>query len=582
MKTGLRIILILTFVSGMLFLFKIGIHYNKRHFISDELAETPNQLIIGSYDDYCKQNLNIPTGSLKIYTFKWLNPDTMMIREQLYSTLTKGQAVLLTIELLDKQVEDATDANVLQALLNGVYDNKIRAMCHALIQNQDNIYLRWNPDMEVPSEHYYWQNQAPALYIKAFRYFAKKCKTYIPNAKIVWGPAGFPGTLEYWPGADVVDFSSVTINSPSEISTPVKYPSANSKTELIKRKLHRLRFIQKPIIVILSNQIKKDIYTEKDVKDAALAIEAFNKDSLIRIKQVQSRQNIPVRFTSRLTKEQESKANLKVGVYDPLRALTDHKSVSVEHIFTNWTDIKNGKFRRQFKEASARKHDVIVTMEPWRAIRNEKDRAVLAKVIQGKFDNELAELYRIISNTDRTVYLRWAHEMEIPIVRYPWQSQDPHLYIKSYRYFVKQKPFKTSNIRFVWGPAGDRGSLEWWPGDDVTDYISIAIYGLPDKNITDHRLQETFEAILNRKLYRMRFVNKPIFITEFGVKGPEKYQMKWMSEAAITLNKHPQVIGICYFNMVDSPKAWGEIDAPKWNISTKTFESFTKTLARPH
>jgi hypothetical protein len=94
----------------------------------------------------------------------------------------------------------------------------------------------------------------------------------------------------------------------------------------------------------------------------------------------------------------------------------------------------------------------------------------------------------------------------------------------------------------VWGPAGDRGSMEWYPGGDVVDFISIAIYGLPDKNITDPTRQESFETIFNRKAWRMRFASKPIFVTEFGVKGPEDFQAQWLEKAAEVLAVHGKLL----------------------------------------
>ena len=176
------------------------------------------------------------------------------------------------------------------------------------------------------------------------------------------------------------------------------------------------------------------------------------------------------------------------------------------------------------------------------------------------------------------MYLRYSHEMEIPITRYPWQSKDPITYIKSFRYFMNFKTPLPSNIKRIWGPAGDRGSLEWWPGNDVVDYISIAIYGLPDKNITDPKKQESFKTIFNRKTWRLRFVDKPIFITEFGVKGPEELQTKWLEDAAKVIVANPQVMGINYFNMTDTPKAWGEIKPPDWSITKKSFQNFIEAL----
>jgi beta-mannanase len=140
--------------------------------------------------------------------------------------------------------------------------------------------------------------------------------------------------------------------------------------------------------------------------------------------------------------------------------------------------------------------------------------------------------------------------MEIPIHRYTWQSQDPVVYINAYRYFMLFNKNQPTNICKVWGPAGDRGSIDWWPGNDVVDFISIAIYGLPDKNITDYNKQELFSDIFSRKFYRMRFAGKPIFITEFGVKGPKEYQNKWMKNAAETLKNNKNVFGVISINTI--------------------------------
>mgnify|MGYP001554436898 FL=1 len=110
------------------------------------------------------------------------------------------------------------------------------------------------------------------------------------------------------------------------------------------------------------------------------------------------------------------------------------------------------------------------------------------------------------------------------------------------------------------------------------DYISIAIYGLPDKNITDPNKQELFSAIFQRKYYRMRFLNRPLFITEFGVKGPEDYQHNWLAGAAKTLKENKHVFGICYFNLYDNPKAWGHIKAPDWSISPANMQFFCSSV----
>jgi beta-mannanase len=110
------------------------------------------------------------------------------------------------------------------------------------------------------------------------------------------------------------------------------------------------------------------------------------------------------------------------------------------------------------------------------------------------------------------------------------------------------------------------------------DFVSVAIYGLPDKNITDPKKQESFSTIFYRKYWRVRLLNKPIFITEFGVKGPEEYQTNWLEAAAVVIRENQQIVGINYFNMSDTPKAWGEIKPPDWSITKKSFYAFIDKL----
>jgi len=218
-------------------------------------------------------------------------------------------------------------------------------------------------------------------------------------------------------------------------------------------------------------------------------------------------------------------------------------------------------------------------MEPWKdTTAATDDNKALQNILTGKYDPIIRRLFKIISSTNQTIYLRWMHEMEIPIHRYAWQSQDPVTYINAYRYFMQFEGGPGKNVKRVWGPAGDRGSIDFWPGDDVIDYISIAIYGLPDKNITDPAKQEPFSRIFNRKYHRMRFSARPIFITEFGVKGPESYQDMWLGDAAKTIKGNRHVFAICYFNLYDNPKAWGNMKAPDWSITPRSMNKFCEAI----
>ncbi len=474
--------------------------------------------------------------------------------------------LMITVETWGKNVFPSHLNNPVDDMLNGRYDRIIREMCVKFIDKRPNVYLRYNPEMEVYVNLFPWQKNGTD-YINSFRHFSELCRTFAPQVKIVWGPAGYPGVLEYYPGDDFVDAASITLKSDSELFQD-KYPNNYPVDYDLFRKLHRLRFIDKPIFVIGSKQSTNDSITDQLVYSIH---EKINQNR----KTVYSAEN----FKRAELLENNPQSKIEIGLHDPQSLLNAESPVTVEHIFADFGNILDGTFQNHFNEVVNRGHDVIATIEPYFSYSVKMaDKHVLQNVPEGKYDEEIAHLYSIITSTKQKVYLRYAHEMEIPITRYQWQSQDPVDYIKSFRYFMTFQDSLPDRIKRVWGPAGDRGSEEFWPGNDVVDYISVAIYGLPDKNITDPEKQESFATIFNRKNWRMRFFDKPIFITEFGVKGPEEYQTKWLVEAATVIRNNSRIIGINYFNMTDTPKAWGDIKPPDWSITKKSFYTFIEKL----
>ncbi|GAB2537519.1 glycoside hydrolase family 26 protein [Spirosoma aerophilum] len=457
----------------------------------------------------------------------------------------------------------------LKQIASGDYDDSFKTLCEGLVKKDANLFLRMDPEMEVPVQWVAWQNQSPYDYIRAFQHFSLVCKAVDPRIRIVWGPAGYPGADEFWPGSKPVDAISVTLDSRSEQLTTA-YPHAPDAVTELKRKIHRMRFMNKPILMLGPANFKANAQNDTLPKRAIHEIDQNQQFIYATVHPDLSDQKGAVRSTTKPV----------LGVYDPGKLLLTAPPITVEHIFVSLDNIEDGLFARAFQEITARHHNAIVTVEPWKDKKRIRPNQVLQNTVDGAYDTQFTELYRIISNTRQTVYLRFAHEMEIPIHRYPWQSQDPVLYTKAYRYFMNFDKNHPKNIKRVWGPAGDRGALEWWPGNDVVDYISVAIYGLPDKNITDPKKQESFSTIFNRKYYRMRFADKPVFVTEFGVKGPEDYQRQWLDDAATFIREQKEIVGVCYFNLADNPDVWGKMPAPDWSINKKTFLNFVNELTK--
>jgi beta-mannanase len=499
------------------------------------------------------QNLQLPAKSNWHHLALVLNNDPeWKIEDNLLKDIPVNEPVLLTVEMWD--------SSVLSKFATGKYDENIRQLFSQILNSDHIIFLRWNPEMEVPAGVYAWES-IPHLYIESFKRFSEIIKEISPTTKMVFGPAGYPGALESYPGAELVDAVSITLNSRSERDIPT-YKEKDLETQLY-RKLHRLRFVDHPIFILGSRDAKPEIINSTFIENAVL-----RTAELV----------IKLSFENR--NELDEGTPLMIGVYDPKEVFVNEGAVSIEHIFISLHGILTGEFELSLKKILERKNDLIISVEPGMNNHEVGNEEVLEDIINGKYDEIITRFYKILAGIDRTLYLRIAHEMEIPVDRYAWQNKDPQTYIKAYRYFMKFPGSEMDNLKRIWGPAGDRGSLEYWPGADVVDYISISVYGLPDKNITDPEKQETFDQIVRRKSWRMRFVNKPYFITEFGVMGDEDFQTQWLEEAAMVLNNNPQIVGVNYFNNEDVPEAWGEIKPPQWSISKNTFHHFIEKLER--
>ena len=562
-----KMILILLVLVAAGLLTKYVITKIHRFYTLDDLQTSWPQQVLGVYNR-STNSIIFNNDSVLHYTLNWVNNAEKSLPEKSIKLLIEQKLpIFFNLQIWSGKLISKLDKPVLNAIVTGDFDTKLIAFFKLLDKSKTTIYLRCNAEMEMPLYNKYpWQNQGATLYIISFRHVALLCKKYSPSVKIVWGPSGYPGSEEYWPGNEYVDINSVNIDTAKEIKND-PYPSYSSVEEMTRLKLFRMRFMNKPVYFLSSASVTRASFKNQWLNEL--------NNKLIADKNIYQSTIIPFESDTTAIKKIRD-TNLEIGVYDPRLKLINQPLITIEHIFTDMKSVENGLFKKQFNAVIDRKHDVIVTIEPWKDNSKERDSAILNNTVLGKYDKIWSKLYQEISNIPQTVYLRWGHEMEIPVDRYPWQKQDPVSYIKAFRYFATFQ--KATNIKIVWGPAGDRGSVEWWPGEDVVDFVSIAIYGLPDKNINDYNKQQSFTSIFQNKFHRLRFAHRPIFITEFGVKGPEDYKMKWLKDAAETINKYPEIKGVCYFNFADTPKAWGNAETPDWSITPLTFKSFTALL----
>jgi len=379
----------------------------KSYFFDDCYARV-QEPVVGVFDARGKAN-DINTKGIQHYSVVWKNTAKWADDEPLKKAMTNHD-VMVTVETWLKG--SSWKKNVLEETLQGRFDKKIDELGELLSSARHTVLVRWDPDMEVPTYVYPWQFQSPKLYIHAFNYFSEKIKKAAPNVKIVWGPTGYPGDTEFWPGNKNVDYASITLGSASEYSTNA-YPFAKSVPEMLKLKLHRMRFIDKPVIILGTSKITKANFNQQWLADQLAYMNKYRNVIYS-----------PVNYTD-TDKIKPSRTSLRIGVFDPTKRILNQPHISIEHIFTDMGEVQRGHFEKSFQQIVQRHHDVIVTMEPWKDTSGRADTNVTKSILNGRYDTEIRQLFHILSQTKQTVYLRWMHEMEIPIHRYAWQSKDP-------------------------------------------------------------------------------------------------------------------------------------------------------------
>ena len=511
--------------------------------LDNEITKVDEQQVLATFDPEDK----IP-DSFQHYRLKVNAKSNWQLEKDELSKIPADTPVLLTIEIWGY--------GVLEAIADGSYDREISEMLKPLVSRKD-LILRFNPEMEIPDNNNTWSNWG-RRYVTAFQHFSNLSKAVLPEAKVMWSPAGAMGNMEYYPGKETFEVAGISLNKDDETDLFLKN---KSPSEELKRKLHRMRFVNTPLLILGPEGLSSE--------NPVLFEYAFQ----------QFKRSKVLTSLEDLSEEKNLREDAPLlGVYDPEEKLTDAPAVGLEHLFIGFEGIENGTFDKEFKEVLSRGHDVIITLEPQNYPENIKETNVLEQILEGKYDPLLHRFFTILTETQNNIYFRFAHEMEIPVERYAWQMQEPLLYIKAFRYVMQYPGSEAEHIKKIWAPAGDRGAVDWWPGSDVVDFISMSIYGLPDKNITDFKKQESFEKIYDRKKKRLDLFGKPFFIAEFGVKGDEEYQKLWLLNAAEVINLNKEIHGVSYFNNPDLPDAWGEITPPDWSIKPSVFSLFSKAL----
>ena len=259
------------------------------------------------------------------------------------------------------------------------------------------------------------------------------------------------------------------------------------------------------------------------------------------------------------------------GTYDPGGRMAENSFIAIDHYFIDWNDAKFiDELHTRFLETNRRNRWTMLSVEPWPKYRNNGEN-ILKDIKDGEYDSQINRICSEVDESPHPVFIRWGHEMENLVGRYPWSTANHQDFIGAYNHFVESCKEATDNGYYVWSPAGNSNLVSYWPGEKNVDYIGLSQFVYPEYEKRNVGYIRHFEQIFQKKYDLVKNYNKPIMIAELGITGDEKFVYIWWYNALKNLYKFNQLQTIVYFNDKDHPNVWKGYSTPAWTIKDEIY-----------
>ena len=236
-----------------------------------------------------------------------------------------------------------------------------------------------------------------------------------------------------------------------------------------------------------------------------------------------------------------------LGVYQPDHAVQPLTGLNGSHAFFPLASADSpARLRAFLLQSSSVRTLPMVTLEPFPASGRPQGGNHLLKDMQaGVYNARIDSIALVLKQSKRPVLLRFAHEMDAAGL-YPWSYADGRQYVALYRYVYRRAlESGASNILWVWSPQGRKNADQYWPGRSQVDLIGVSIYA--SKAFSIDRQLESFQSLLNQRLWLSKRFGKPIIAAEVGVSGDHREQQLWIVKALSSLNQYPDLRGFFYY-----------------------------------
>ncbi len=256
-----------------------------------------------------------------------------------------------------------------------------------------------------------------------------------------------------------------------------------------------------------------------------------------------------------------------MGIYNEKGLAHSNKSY-IQHTFSDW---HNDRYIAQQLLISLKQGNTpLITIEPRRDVNGKQ---LLNLIANGSYDKRISQLAKILGATKQTIYIRFAHEMELHDL-YAWGNQDPVEFIKAYRHVINlSRQQGAKNVKWVWSPAGNQGAEAYYPGNKYVDVIGTTI--LYDKYWYGS-YQPSFAELSQKRTWLLSY-NKPVWVVEFGVGTSNVAYQQQLINDSLKSYKQLGFSALLYLNMKDA-----NLNGPNYSLhSLEQFGDLFKVSPKP-
>lgn len=269
-----------------------------------------------------------------------------------------------------------------------------------------------------------------------------------------------------------------------------------------------------------------------------------------------------------------------LGVYPPgfplHREALDRYTVlaerppSIVHYFQRWTrdpafDPAAVAFVRESGAVP------MISWEPWQG---------LEPILRGDWDAYLAAYARDVAASGQPLFLRFAHEMNLPQI--PWFGSPETFRAAWQRVRHAFDAAGARNVRWVWSPYVDARDVAplrpYFPGDGLVDWPALDGYNWGRRR--PWQRWRSFEQLFGASLQGLRELmpGAPVMVAEIGCATRGGDKAAWMREALLhsVPERHPEIRALVWFDQHRPEHADWRIDS-----TPESLAAWRETAADP-